>query len=154
MAAAARAPRWLLAALLMVAAIGCGPTYQMTPPTGFSRFDDGGSFKMITADGVRLKAREVDNYPKATLDFWTQATRRHLAERGYAHHKTSCFKTTKALPGCTLDFIIPRGDGDWALAVTLFVVDKRLILVEVAGDYARYAPVRDAIAAALLSFQP
>ncbi len=140
-----------LAALTLSA---CGPSYKMTAPEGFSRFEDAGDFKMISADGVRLKAREVDNYPKATLAFWTDATERHLVARGYASKGKRCFKTAKGLGGCSLDFVIPRGHDDWVLSVTLFVDDDRLIILEVAGPYARYAMLEKKIAAALTTFVP
>lgn len=133
---------------------GCGPTHKMTTPDGFSRFDKGKGLKMITASGVRMKSREVDNYPKASLQFWTDATVRHLKARGYALRAKKCFKTNAELSGCTVDFVIPRGQEDWVLGVTLFVVDKKLVLVEAAGPFKRYAPVEKELHTALLSFRP
>jgi len=132
----------LLAGLGLVAALcGCGPSYTMTEPDTFKRFDKSSDFKLITADGVRLKAREVDNYPKASLSFWSDAMTRHLKKRGYAFKSKTCFKNNAGVPGCTLDFVIPRGAEDWVFSETIFVDDERIVLIEAAGPYARFAPL-------------
>ncbi len=145
---------WVLGGIAAMLMGGCGPTHNIKAPDGFSRFEKGDPLKLITADGVRIKSREVDNYPKATLAFWTDATARHLKRRGYAGKSKRCFKTTTGLDGCTVDFIIPRGQEDWVFAVTLFVVGDKIVLVEAAGPYKRYAPVEKRIQAALVTFTP
>lgn len=132
----------LAALLAVVLTLGaCSPTYQLQAPAEFTRFEKADGHKLITADGVRLKIREVDNYPKATLAFWTDAMRRHLAKRGYRFMAENCFKTDAGLPGCSLDFGIPRGAEDWVFSQTVFVADERVVLIEVAGPYSRFAPL-------------
>ena len=144
------------AALVLLSAIAfsCKPPYTMEAPKSFKRFHDTRAFKMITADGVMLRAREVDNYPEADLDFWVDAMKRHLVERGYAHKSTGCFKTSRGRDACTLDFLLPHGAEDWAFSETLFVVGDTIVLVEVAGPYERYAKVEEELAAALKTFEP
>ena len=157
MARTPRIARLLATTVLMGCAwlaVGCGPNHAMQAPDGFSRFQKGKGLKMITANGVRLKSREVDNYPKASLAFWTDATTRHLKARGYAPRSKRCFKTNAGLDGCTVDFVIPRGHEDWVFGVTLFVVGKTVAVVESAGPYKRYAPVEKHLQAALASFSP
>lgn len=145
--------RMIVASLLAFAWLGCSSApYRMTPPEAFKRFDDTREFKLITADGVMLKAREVDNYPRADLPFWTDAMKRHLEARGYAHSATTCFKTTRGLDGCTLDFLLPRGAEDWVMSETVFVAGERIVLVEAAGPFPRYARVKDELAKAMLTF--
>jgi hypothetical protein len=131
-----------LAGLLLAAGVwACGPAYEMKAPDDFKRFDKSSDFKLITADGVRLKAREVDNYPKATLSFWSDAMKRHLVKRGYAFKSKLCFKNQAGVPGCTLDFVIPRGAEDWVFSETIFVQGERIVLIEAVGPYARFAPL-------------
>ncbi len=131
----------LATSLVALATCACGPSYQMKEPEAFKRFDKSSDFKLITADGVRLKAREVNNYPKATLSFWSDALKRHLSKRGYAFKSKQCFKTNAGLPGCTLDFVIPRGAEDWVFSETIFVQGERIVLIEAVGPYARFAPL-------------
>ena len=132
----------------------CGPTYRMTPPPAFSRYVDSSDFKMITADGVRLKAREVENYPRAELSFWKDALQRHLEKRGYLKKSENCFRTESGLDGCTLDFLLPYGAEDWVMSETIFVVDDRVVLVEVTGPYERFKPYEESIKKYLLTFNP
>jgi len=143
----------LCGALLVATACG-GPVAQITPPDAFKRFASGEGLRLITADGVRMKAREVANYPRAELTFWTDAMGRHLEARGYKKLGERCFATRKALEGCTLDFMVPRGASDWVLSETVFVHGERISLVEVAGPYERWAPLQKAIASALETFEP
>jgi hypothetical protein len=147
-------PLFLTAFLFALLALGCKPPYTMEGPRSFKRFHDTRDFKMITADGVMLRAREVDNYPEAALDFWTDAMKRHLVARGYAHKSTHCFKTRSRREACTLDFLLPHGVEDWAFSETLFVVGDTIVLVEVAGPYERYAKIEKELAKALETFEP
>ncbi len=146
--------RSLFAPAAAAALVACGPTYQMAVPEGFKKYEDGSDFKMITADGVLLKAREVDNEPVATLPFWVDAMKRHLTARGYVFEHEQCFETQRRLPGCRLDFLLPHGAEDWVLSETVFVVGDRVVLVEAAGPYERFSKVRPALEAALTTFDP
>lgn len=140
-----------LAALL----VACGPPpYSLTAPEAFKRYEDSRDFKLITADGVMLKAREVDNYPKADLSFWAEALGRHLDARGYAKKSEHRFKTNKGLEGFTLTFVLPHGAEDYVLSETIFVVGDTVYLVEAAGPFERFAAVEKELDAALATFDP
>ena len=145
--------RLTLALLALLAA--CGPHYQMDAPDGFVKYTkDHGKFAWITADGVRVKARDVVNEPKAELPFWTDATQRHMTARGYTKKSEKCFTTRAGAKGCTLEWLAPRGNEDWVFAVSIFVTGERVTLVEAAGPYARYVAVEGKLAKALESFEP
>jgi hypothetical protein len=107
----------------------------MDAPLKFRQFDTRKEYKLITADGVMLKARKVDNYPEASLSFWKDAMTEHLKKQGYILEKSSCFKTLEGRDGCTLKFDIPNGAEDWSLYETIFVIDKDILLVEAAGEF-------------------
>jgi hypothetical protein len=121
---------WWLA--LLLCACGGAPKYQMETPAGFRPFAESEEFRYITADGVMLKGREVENYPAADLPFWADAMQRHLEARGYAFKSKDCFATAAGLNGCTLDFVLPYGTEDWVLSETVFVVGERIVLLEAA----------------------
>lgn len=147
----ARAP--LIAALLCAGA-GCAAPYVLEAPPAFKRYHDTRAFEMITADGVLLKIREEDNYPRADLGFWRDALKGHLDARGYAFKSERCFETQRRLAGCTLDFVVPRGAEDWVMSETLFVEGDTVFLVEVAGPFERYAAVEPELKRALETFAP
>ena len=133
----------------------CSAPYTMSPPSSFKRFEDSREFKWITADGVMLKAREAENYPAATLTFWTDAMTRHMLSQGYLQKgEERCFKTTEKRDGCTVEFLLPHGAEDWVLSETLFVVDDRLVLVEAAGPFDKFVPVEGELRKALETFSP
>lgn len=151
---ARRAVLAIIALMLAAMPSACRPPYAMEFPEGFKRYERSRDFRLISADGVRLAAREVDNYPEATLEFWTDALSLHLEEQGYAHKHRECFETTAGLPGCTLEVMLPRGAEDWVLSTTLFVEGDRIYLVEAAASFERFAPVEDRLRAALATFDP
>jgi hypothetical protein len=145
----------LLALAAGLLAAGCTPPpYVLKAPDAFKRFDRGRAFKWITADGVMLKAREVDNYPVADLPFWTDALVRHMEARGYASKSRECFATDRGRDACTLDFVLPHGTEDWVLSETVFVQGDKVILVEVAGPFERYARVEPELRKAMRTFDP
>jgi hypothetical protein len=144
-------PAPLLAALILGA---CVPPYSMEVPDGFKRFEETNDYRLITADGVRVAAREVENYPEASLGFWTEALELHLAAQGYAAKSKTCFETAKGLPGCTVDVMLPHGAEDWVLSTTLFVVGERIVLVEAAAPFERFSPIEERLRAALATFDP
>ena len=146
--------RWLTLCLVFLS-VACGPTYKMESPDGLVKYEKGhGKFAWTTADGVRVKARDVKNEPKAELPFWTDATQRHLTARGYTKKAERCFTTVRGTKGCTLEWLAPRGNEDWVYAVSIFVVDERVTLVEAAGPFARYVAIEAKLAKALETFEP
>lgn len=140
--------------LLVSACAACGPQHQMAAPVGFVRYEQRRELALITADGVRVKSREVRNYPKADLPFWVDALKRHLQARGYAVHGERCFNTARGLPGCTVEFLLPHGAEDWVLSQTTFVVGDRIVLVEAAGPFDRFTKIVAALDQSLRTFDP
>lgn len=132
----------------------CGIKYTMDEPVSFRQYQETSDFKMITAQGVKLKAREVENYPKGDLDFWKNALEHHLLKRGYSKKGENCFTGQKGHKACTLEFMLPHGAEDWVFSQTIFVVDDRIVLVEAAGPFKHYQPVEQELKQALLSFDP
>lgn len=140
--------RILPLALVALALAGCAPVLRMDTPDGFVRYQhkDGPAF--ITADGVRVRARRVANYPKADLQFWIDAMDRHLTARGYLSRGRTCFKTAAGSEACTAEYVVPQGAEDWVMAETVMVDGDALVLVEAAGPFARYQHAAPALAKA------
>jgi hypothetical protein len=151
---ARRLPTPLALLLVTLAFCACKPPYSMDVPDGFQRFEQTNDYRLITADGVRVAAREVENYPEANLDFWTEALQLHLEAQGYAAKAKNCFETVGGLPGCTVEVMLPHGAEDWVLSTTLFVVDERVVIVEAAAPYDRFATVEERLRAAIATFDP
>lgn len=143
----------LLVMTLCLPACG-GLGFAMDTPPGFTRYRASDDFRLITADGVRLKGRKVENKPVAELGFWKDALREHLEKRGYTHRDTQCFQTARGLDGCTLEFVLPSGAEDWVQSETLFVRGDEVLLVEAAAPFEAYEARRAGIQTALRTFDP
>ena len=140
---------------LSLAGVACGPPpYTMEAPDALKRFERSDDFRYISADGVMLEAREVENYPEADLDFWADAMKRHMVASGYAVKDERRFETERGLPGHTLELMLPHGAEDWVLSETVFVVGEVIVLVEAAAPFERFAALEEDLAAALKTFTP
>ena len=138
-----------------VAGVACGPpAYTYRPPESFKQYEKSREFKFITANGVMLKAREVENYPHAELAFWTDALRRHLESRGYILKAQNQFTTTAGQETCTLSFVLPHGAEDWVLSETIFVVDDTIVLLEAAGPFDQFVKIEKEYEESLKTFDP
>lgn len=124
----------------------------METPPAFRPYAEADDLRLITADGVRVAVREVDNEPVADLAFWVDAMKRHLDKRGYALAGEDCFTTQRGQPGCTLDFVLPYGAEDWVMSETIFVYGDAVVLVEAAGPFPRFQAVAESYRKALRTF--
>lgn len=149
-----RLARFVSCGAVFAASVACAPTYQLETPPSFRRYENTAEHKLISADGVMLKIREVENYPKAELAFWVDAMRSHRVGGGYAIKSEDCFTTRQGLPGCSLEFMLPYGPEDWVLNETVYVLDDTIYLVEAAAPFERYAKVEKEIQASLRTFAP
>lgn len=133
---------------------GCATTkMQIELPKELKRYEHENTLKLISADGVRVKARELDNYPKGDLDFWSDAMKTHLDHRGYVFKTKRCFETKRQkLNGCTLEFVVARGPEDWLFSQTIFVAGEKIILIEAAAPFERLTKLEPSYTAALKTF--
>jgi hypothetical protein len=157
-AVARLSPVAALLVLVSCGVLGCARNYNMDAPKAFRAYEDSQDVKWTTADGVRLKVRQLENYPVGSLQFWKEALSEHLLRQGYTLTRERCFQTQAfnnqpPLPGCRLDFLLPHGSEDWVLMETLFVSGEDLYVVEAAGAFERFSKVDAEIQTALESFR-
>ncbi len=144
----------LACCLWLLTLVGCARGYDMNRPPSFRAYEEDAHVKMITADGVMLKVREVENYPKASLSFWSDALTQHLEHQGFAVlGEKKCFKSQSGLEGCTVRFLSPRGAEDWVVSETVFVSGDTIYLVEAAGEFERFSAVEKELDGALATFR-
>lgn len=146
--------RWGALALLLVVAAGCTPRHNLSLPGAFARYDHGDPNRWVTAEGVVLRAREVEDPPKATLAFWTEALVHHLERRGYRVSKPVPFRTNGGVEAQRIDALTHRGAEDWLLVTALYVVGERLLLVEATGPWTQLQPMDASLQKALAGFEP
>lgn len=151
--------RWLLLSILLVCAStlsGC-QSFELTPPANFVELHESewSSFALrsVNADGVVLAVRELDNEPKGTTQFWTDAVRNRLrAIRGYALLEEKDVKARSGETGHQLKLGRDEGSQSYDYWVTLFVTDAHVLVVEAGGRRDEFGRVRQALESAIDGF--
>jgi hypothetical protein len=128
---------------------GCKP-YKLEPPPGFAEVSsDSYAARMIAGDNVGLNLRVYDNVPGGTLAFWSQDLVQKLGARRYELTKQTPVKSRNGVAGTRFDFDYVNPDGEPKFySVIVFVTNKHLFALQVAGDEAhaqRYRSQLDAV---------
>lgn len=146
----------LFAALLLTLA-GCSG-FALRPPEHFVELEEpewsGFALRAVNADGVVLGVREVDNDPSGSLTFWTDAIRNRLRTvRGYALVEERSVKAATGQVGHQLLLGRDEGSQTYDYWVTVFVTDRRVLVVEAGGRREEFDRVQHAIRRAIDGFE-
>lgn len=149
-----------LAALLLTAAVtqaGCSG-FALRPPEHFVELEEpewsGFALRAVNADGVVLGVREVDNDPRGTLTFWTDAIRNRLRTvRGYALLDERQVKAASGHTGYQMLLGRDEGSQTYDYWVTVFVTDDQVLVVEAGGRREEFARVQSAVRRAIDGFE-
>lgn len=120
-------------ALLSLAACHGG---RLTAPSGFATLDsdDAYSYRATNAQGVTLGVRTEDNEVKANVDFWTESLDLRLRRDGYAMKSESVTHTRRGLTGKQIRYEVSREGREQSYWLTIFATEKKVYVVEAAGD--------------------
>lgn len=121
------------AAFVLLAACHGG---RLATPSGFATLDsdDAYSYRATNAQGVVLGVRTEDNDVKANVDFWAEALDLRLREQGYAFRTKQSPTSRAGLQGRQLRYEISRGGRTQSYWLTVFATEKKVYVVEAAGD--------------------
>ncbi len=128
-----------------------GPKHTVARPVapdGFATWDKKRRFRAVSSDDVVYRVRTVRNKPKADLEFWREAVRRRLIDAGYRLVAESDVAASGA-PGALLELSAPDGERDATGLVAVFVDGNAIVVLEAAGEAARFAKAKDAVLAAM-----
>lgn len=144
---------WLLALSISAACLGgCGHPFEVATPTGFvdlSDSYDSNEYRATTADGVVLGVRAFDNEPRGELAFWSQAIENRIRDLGgYTLAKKSPV-TSKLGQGTELQWTRDEDGKPQRYALSVFVTDKRVYVVEYGGAADKVAARAGALDAAV-----
>jgi len=123
-----------LLAPLALAAVGCGATAHLGAPAGFAHVDGEYDDRVASARGVVVGARVEKNEPRANLDFWAEAVDLRLRAQGYAPEASRDVTARSGIPGRSLRYTYWDGTRQNRYWVDVFATERRVILVEAAGD--------------------
>ena len=147
---------WL--ALLPLVLAGCGRSFVPATPPSFVELNDqrpSYDYRATSADGVVLGARAIDNDPKGTLPFWSEAIERRLrAMGGYALLEKRAVSCLGGLTGAQLRFGHDEGSTPHLYVVSIFVAEKHIFLLEAGGTKEQIERYADAIDWSVRNFRP
>lgn len=113
----------------------CGAASHLSAPDGFAHVGGHYDDRVASATGVVVGTRAVPNDPKANLDFWTQAIDLRLRAHGYEPSAEPVeVKNDHGLPGRSLHYVFFDGTRKNRYFVDVYATERRILLVEAAGD--------------------
>jgi len=147
-------------ALLTLALSGCAARhFTLTTPDHFVELDErsqrdmGYDLRALSADGVVIGVREIENDRHGSRDFWVEAVRNRLRrDGGYALLSESEVTASGALEGHQMRFGRDEEGHPYRYWVTLFVTPSYIFVVEVGGREERFAEAEAGLEATLATF--
>lgn len=108
---------------------------KYTAPKGFAAYGGAGDFRAASPEGVVLKIRTEKNEPFAELDFWREALKKRMADAGYRFIAESEIKAGND-KGYMIELAAPLGPTDYSYLIAVFQKEKKLVIIESAGEIA------------------
>ena len=144
--------------LAAVGALGCEPL--MKAPEGFVAVTPGGPYiapyryRAVSADGVVVGLRTVDNPKDGTLTFWSQAVEGEMTgPKGYKLDKAEDVPSAKGAPARLLTFSTQRSGVDFTYLLAVTVSGRQVRIAEAGGRSDRVQPRIEPIRKALLDIR-
>jgi len=126
----------------IVLASGCG-TAGITTPDGYAKKQHWGyDYMAVSTDAnvVSLRVQPNEDDEKGTLDFWTEAARKHLTlSRGYTAREEGAF-TSPHGPGRYILFTRDHKGIEHLYLMGLVVKGEDIFVMEAGGEKALFEP--------------
>ncbi len=134
--------------LFLLSAAGCSSKFVTSTPDGFASYKQKSIFKSVSPDHVVYRIRTVKNDPYANFDFWKEALPERMKNAGYRVIRDSVITNNNG-DALLLEMAAPIGTADYSYLVMMMVKDKKILIAEVAGQYADFQNRKESIVAAL-----
>jgi len=128
---------------------------SMDLPDGFALEEKGTLWQALSAEGVRLQMRWLENYPEMDLPFWEQTIVEEFTARGYLP-----LADPRYLEGSSgnkmvlMDWGIPYGQSDYRYLTGFLVQGKKILVMEAAGPVLLMEPHVENIEKTLVEILP
>ena len=143
---------------LALALAGCGRPFVPATPPSFVELNEqrpAYDYRATTADGVVLGTRALDNDPKGTLGFWSEAVERRLRSMGgYALLEKRAVTCLGGLAGTQLRFGHDEGATPHVYVVSIFVAEHHIFLLEAGGTKEQMERYAEAVDWSVRNFRP
>jgi hypothetical protein len=150
----------VFAVLLAIALTGCaGRHFALTPPEHFVELEEsaqramGYDLRALSADGVVIGVRQIDNDRHGSRAFWVDAVRNRLRrDGGYALLSESETRAGDGIEGHQMRFGRDEEGHPYRYWVTVFVTPSHVFVIEAGGREERFTEAETEIEAALATF--
>lgn len=147
--------RLVLCLLVLSTLAGCHH-HALRTPSDFAVFEDSEPYvtRAVSAQGVVIGVRELDNEPRANSAFWLTAIRAQLLEgRGYALLEAKDVRARSGQRGKQLRMGREQNGEQYSYWLTVFVTKHRLYLVEAGARRDRFEAAQSQVDAAIASLE-
>lgn len=144
---------WMLTLAALV--LGGCTTAHITTPSGFAthKSSDAYDYRASDGEGVVLAVRREKNTLGGDLQFWSAALDVELRQSGYEARAQHDVTSADGQPGRQIRYTLDHEGRTLAFWVTLFVTQKRVVIVEAGGDTMFFSAKTDAVEQAIASLQ-
>ena len=105
----------------------------MELPEGFALIDDSPEFLAISPEGVKLRVRKTNNYPKKSVGFWEEALFSYLSGRGYVAVGSESDLDFGEAPFAARTWGVSYGNEDYLYITGLRLMKNKIEILEIAG---------------------
>lgn len=117
----------------MSGGISKGPALPL--PEGFALADKKPWFQALSPEAVRLRLKNVDNYPEQKAEFWKKALFTHMEGLGYiALDKDKTLNLDDKEPFQTRSWGVPLGRKDYIYITGIRLNRNKIEILEIAGE--------------------
>ena len=122
--------------------------FKASTPNNFATYDFSVGNKSINAEQVVYNVKVVDNEPYADPTFWSEAVVERMKNAGYRIVSVKKQKINKK-KAALIELAAPYGAEDFTYLITLIFNDKKIVVVESAGEVLKFQKSRKDIIAAI-----
>jgi len=133
---------------------GCFSTmnFNYHSPDNFAQYNkEKHYYKSISSDGVRIKVYAIDNEPYGDIKMWSAAVNHYLSSAGY-HSSMTKEITASDIMGKYTEYRYLYNSEDYIYALTIFVDEKKIYIIETGGLEIYYKNKREDILKSISSF--
>jgi hypothetical protein len=133
---------------------GCATT-SITTPSGFASHAEGRSYDFRASDGegVVIAVRSEKNRPRGDLQYWTSTLDVQLRNAGYEAREAVELESADGHPGRQLRYVLHEDGRELMFWVSVFVTERRVVVVEAGGDALFFETKAEQVEAAIGSLQ-
>ena len=144
----------IIVALIAIGTVcGCAPEIKV--PDNFvstgNAYNSIYDMRAVSADGVVIAARTVNNPKNGTLKFWTTAIQGELADSGHKLTDTKSVTSDSGVDGKLMTFSRRNRGQTFTYLVAVFIDGSRILVAEAGGEVEVYKAHEEDIESAMLS---